>query len=848
MKTLRRFAAATAFIWLLLFNVLPAAQAAGESGGSVPLPAAGLLQGGEATALSPSQLKAIDRSLLEKGGLSGVGKPGAERETVKEDSLSDGKPAGERSLVQAPRQVSTFEAYVASREGTDAVRQFGYDLFSAAAAFAPDTEVLPVGPDYLLGPGDELSISLWGKVNVDYAPVIDREGKISLPYIGVLHLAGLTFGEAKQLLLQTFSRYFKPSEVKVSVGMGSLRSISVFVVGQVRRPGSYRLSSFSTLVNALFAAGGPGKTGSMRAVELRRGGKTVAVLDLYDFILRGDKDDDLRLMSGDVVFVPTVGPLAAVTGNVLRPAIYELKGKVKLTDLIEMAGGVGPMGYLGRVQVERVHANESKVIVDVNLKDLAPANDIVIRDGDIVRIFSIFQEVTNYVRIEGNVSRPGMYEWKEGMRLGELLKGGSLLLPDTYYDFALIERRVPPDFHSVYVSVDLGKLLHEHSEKDNVELRPYDTVTIYSKWNFIDKEMVRVAGAVGRPGEFEFRPDMRLSDLLNLAGGLKKYAYAEEAELTRVSPTPSGPEVEKIVVYPAKALARLPGYDIHLQPDDYLFVRAVPEWGLYRTVTIEGEVRFPGRYTIEKGETLSSLIERAGGFTDKAYLMGAVFTRESVRELQQRRLDEAIDRLEQEIVSRSAHTIEAALTPDEAAQQEAAAKQRKALIAKLRAVKAQGRVVIELKSLDKFKGSRFDIPMEEGDRLFIPERPVHVQVIGSVYNQNAYVYQPGATVASYLDMSGGLTDLADEDAIYVLKVNGEAVSQRTSSGGLLAIRWDRYNKRWVSGGLMASPLDPGDTIVVPEKLERVAWLKEFKDITQILYQVAVTAGVLLVAF
>lgn len=633
---------------------------------------------------------------------------------------------------------SAFEEY-AQRKAAN-IKQFGYGLFKAPpSTFAP-VDIVPVGPDYILGPGDELQVNIWGKLNLDYLLVIDREGKIIIPQLGTLQLAGLSFSEAKTLLGQELSRYYKPSEVKMNVSMGKLRSLRVFVVGKAARPGSYTLSSLSTLVNALFAAGGPDKIGSMRDIQVNRAGKTIVHFDLYDLLLKGDKSKDIKLMPEDVIFIPPVGPLAGISGNVKSPAIYELKGETNAKDLIDLAGGFNEIAFKGRLQVDRIVNNNREIVFESPIDSVKPA-DIKIQPGDLINVFSIVQD------------------WK----------------------------------------------------------------------------IVRLSGAVQREGEYGAGDGFTVKDLINLAGGLKYYAYTEDAELTRVTATQKGPETEKIHLDLKKALEGDPKDNVVLRPDDYLFVRNVPGWDLYRTVTLNGEVKFPGRYTIVKGETISSLIERAGGFTDEAYLKGAVFSRESVRELQQKQLDEVIDRLEQELLSTSATSIQASLSPEDAKMQEVALAQKKTLLAKMRAAKAKGRISITLEDLDQFKGSPSDLALEEGDVLIIPARPAQVQVIGSVYNQTALIYKREASVASYLKKSGGLTKEADEDQIYVLKVDGTAISKREGGG-------------WISGGFMSSRLDPGDTVVVPEKVEKVVWLREVKDITQILYQIAVTAGVLIVAF
>lgn len=618
------------------------------------------------------------------------------------------------------------------------IKQFGYELFEQPpTTFAP-VDSIPVGPDYLLGPGDEIIINIWGKVNAGLVTVIDRDGKINLPQIGVLHLSGLTFSEGKAFLEKEFSRYYKPSEVKINISMGRLRSIRVFVVGSAKTPGSYTISSLSTLINALFEAGGPSKTGTMRDIQVKRNGNTVVHFDMYDLLLKGDKTKDVRLMPEDVIFIPPVGPLAGIAGNIKNPAIYELKDETRLLDLVNMAGRLGPFAFKGRLQVQRTVDYKSRTIFEEDLIGIEknPERNFIVMDGDLVKVFSVV-ETKNTGTITGAVANPGEYGIVEGTT--------------------------------------------------------------------------------------------KVRDIISMAGGLLYYA-SNQAELTRIKITQAGPQIERFTIDLSKAMEKDPIHDILLEINDYLVVKTIPEWKLYRKVTIRGEVRFPGEYTIKKGETLSSLIERAGGFTDRAYLKGAIFTRESVRELQQTQLDESVDRLEQQLLSQSATTIEAAITPESAQQQKAAMEQRRFLIAKMRAAKAKGRMAIKLDTPEKLKGSPSDITLEQWDALTIPEIPQQVQVMGSVYNQTSFIYGLKETTGSYLKKSGGLTKDADKDEIYILKVDGTAVSKR---------------EVW---GFMSSIPDPGDTIVVPEKIERIAWLREIKDMTQILYQIAVTAGVIIVAF
>lgn len=670
------------------------------------------------------------------------------QDAPKQEVLKPDAPIHEVPRKEEPS--SAFERY-AFDNGYE-IGQFGYSLFrEAPSTFAPADNV-PVEPGFVLGPGDEIRITLWGKLNEDHLVRIDREGKISIPVVGTLRIAGLTFQDARAFLEKEFSRYYIPSEVKMNVSMGALRSIRVFIVGNAANPGSYMLSSLSTLVNALFSAGGPSKVGTMRDIQVKRGAKTIAHLDLYDFLLSGDKTNDIRLMSEDVIFIPPIGPLAGIAGDVKVPAIYELKGNETLRDLIMMAGGYNDIAYMGRLKIERVEGNSRAEVFEINTEDIEK-NVLSVQPGDLARVFPIVQ----------------------------------------------------------------------------------------------DKEIVRLAGAVQRPGEYGIGKGLTVKDLIYISGGLKYYAFSDDAEITRVTATQKGPETEKIIINLGKALKGDPSNNIQLKKNDYLQVRTVPEWDLYRTVTISGEVKFPGTYTVKKGERISSLLERAGGYTTKAFLKGAVLTSVSIKALQQRQIDESIDRLEKEMLSGSVSVAETAASADVSAIQQAELVQKKAFLAKLRSARALGRVVIKLQELDRFKGSISDIEMEEGDSLIVPSVPSHVQVIGSVYNQNAYVYNPKYTVSNYLKNAGGLGKNSDEDEIYVLKVDGRAVGNN-SMGSSWGFSWDEDAGKWSGGGFMSIRLDPGDTIVVPEKIEKIAWLREVKEMTQILYQIAVTAGVLLVAF
>jgi protein involved in polysaccharide export with SLBB domain len=855
----------------------PQAQAQGLSSPSVSIPggmpaAPSGLPGGQVPGM-PSSAGALP--------VPGVAAAPGQMPPAFPEASTMGRPNYAPPAAMPGEEMSPFEQYVSGKIPQTIsfdIKQFGYDLFlSSSAALVggnagmpqgtptpgtpsqgtlppgvsgqmgpgirvpalgvPSTNV-PVGPDYVIGPGDEIRLSVWGSVDGTWNATVDREGNISLPKVGTVGVTGLSFQQLREFLLKELSRYYKDFEMSVS--LGSLRTMTVYVVGNARTPGAYSVSSLSTIINALMVAGGPSKTGSMRDIQLRRNGETIARLDLYDLLISGDKTKDQRLLPEDVIFIPTIGPIAGLAGNIQRPAIYELKGKIMLSEGLKMAGGVTAVAYLQRVQLERVYQGRAKIILDVNLEQLKGKHDIPLQDGDIVKVFQIFPVVINKVVLQGNVKRPGEYEWKPGMRAKDLIPSVQSLLPDTFLDYALITRLVPPGYHQEYRSFDLEGVLFRCDGENNILLEPYDIVTVYNKWDVVQKEKVRITGAVNKPGEFEFRPNMKLSDLLKLAGGFRIFAFTSKAELTRVTPMPTGPMTEQISVNAKEALAGDPESDIVLQENDYLFVRAVPDWQLYRKVSLIGEVKFPGDYALKAGERLSSLLDRAGGFTDKAYIRGSMLTRLSVKESQQKQLSDMIGRMERELLAISSAEVAGAMDAADAQIQVTETKQKQAFLASLKQVQATGRMVVNVDEARKARNSALDIEMEDGDALNIPRNPQTVQVIGAVNNQTSFVFEPNKDYGYYVDRAGGFSRTADKGHLYIVKVDGSTLRP---GGGLF---WNSGAHQWEAGSQRL--IEPGDTIVVPEELERIAWLRNLKDWTQILYQSALGAAVVIKVF
>jgi protein involved in polysaccharide export with SLBB domain len=646
-----------------------------------------------------------------------------------------------------PEKPSEFELFIAGKMPgpiSTSIRQFGYDLFrQPPSTFAP-TDKVPVGPDYVIGPGDEIRMNVWGNVEGQFNIVVDRDGTITLPKIGALGVTGLTFEQLKETLQKEFSKYF--TGFQMSVSMGGLRSIKVYVVGNAERPGAYTVSSFSTLVNALFEAGGPSKTGSMRNIQVKRNGRKVVEFDMYDFLLQGDKSKDIRLLPEDVIFIPPVGPLAGIAGNVKNAAIFELKGETRLLDLMHMAGGLTGTAFRGRVQVQRIENNEYRSFFEGDLVDIETneAKNFLLKDSDLVRIFAV-TDAKNTVAVTGAVASPGEYGVKSGVT--------------------------------------------------------------------------------------------RVKDLIPLTGGLLYYA-SNQVEITRVTVTQSGPRTERFVIDAAKALKDDPAHNIPLQMNDYLFVRTVPEWRLYRTVTISGEVMYPGVYTVTRGEKLSSVIERAGGYTDMAYLRGAVFTRERVRDLQRKNIDEMVKRMQRELLSEGAMQTAGALSADEVQAKKAELEQRQKFVETLKQQQPTGRMSIRLAHVRLLKGSEYDIELEEGDTLTIPTRNAVVNVVGAVMSDGSYIYNEHWGYEDYIQMAGGYSRYADEDNVFVVKADGSA---RKLAQGF--VNWNPFKKRWEAAGFDndRKPIEEGDAVVVPEKMERTAWMRNLKDITQILANIGLTA-------
>lgn len=726
------------------------------------------------------------------------------------------------------------------------LKQFGYEFFKNSSQILGAMDTLPVGSDYMLGPGDTLSLNLWGAINSKQELIVDRNGEIMVPKVGMIKVWGLNYEQGKDVINKAIGRYFKNYEM--SLTLGKLRTIQVFLVGEVEAPGSYQVSSLATVVNALSAAGGPSHNGSLRNIKVTRAGQPPFDVDLYDFFLSGDRRKDIRLQNGDTIFVPVIGPVVAVAGEVRRPAIYEIKDKTTIPDVLKMAGGVTATGNTGRIQIERAENNKSRVVLDYAPKDgaiEATLGNVAVIDRDMLKVFPIQEAVRQVVTLKGNVVLPSDYQFRKGMRLTDLIPGMHVLLPESYLDSVEITRISPPEFRRELLTTNL-RLALAGNESDNILLQEQDTVKVFSRWEMMEKPRVSVNGAVVNPGAYDYFPGMTVRDLITTAGSPKRNAFLETGELSRIIIDGDKANPLRVPLNLSKAISGDPKHNLALQPDDVLMVRSVSNWfdASDKLVKLKGEVRFPGVYSVARGEKLSSLLARAGGFTEKAYLRGSKFFRRSVRETQQKRMDEVLIRTEKEIASKQASILSVAASKEELESTKAALEGLMKNLERMKSMKAEGRVVIQLSSLEKLQKTNFDVVLEGGDELEIPATPSVVNVMGEVYNPISFIYQPDISdIGSYLQKAGGPTNNAEISEMYVIRADGTVFSRQQSSIG---IHWSDEARRWTFGSFNASPLEPGDTLVVPQKVDRIAWTREIKDITTIMSQIALTAGTVLI--
>ena len=718
------------------------------------------------------------------GAQPGLQQPGLQQPAQRPDFGAQDAQRNNLSPLRAPKlsAPSQFQKFVQESTGK-LLPLFGASLFENPMAYAADAAA-PAPNEYVLGPGDEVRIQIWGSIDFAGTQTLDRNGQINLPKIGAITLSGVQVKDLEAVLKKQVATVY--NNVSLNAALGKLRGITVYVVGQANHPGTYNLNSLSTLVNAIFASGGPNVNGSMRQIELKRGGKTVTTLDLYDFIGRGDKSKDAPLQPGDVIMIPPAGPRMALVGATDHGAIYELKTGAKVKDVLALGGGLSAMASQQKALLERVSpptsANQQAPRQVQNLLLNAQGQDQTLQDGDVLVLLPISPAFANAVTLQGTVAQPLRHPWMANMRVSDLIPEREALITPDYY-----KRK-----NKLVQGIEDDKLKDTKDTKD------------------AGKDVAQ-----------------RINNMVDQINW--DYAVVERLSATDL-------RLELIPFNLGKAvLQKDPAHNLVLQPGDVVTILSstdvqLPAERKTRMVRIEGEVAAPGVYQTKPGETLTQLLQRVGGLTSQAYLYGTEFTRESVRKQQQENLDQVIRRLEAQAVSAGA-TLSANLTEDRAAQaatlQQQQQQQMQTQIARLKALKSKGRVSLEL---DADKLSLPNFPLEGGDTILVPTLPAFVAAAGSVNNDNVFIYRPGKTVADVL-ASAGLNEDSEASEAFVLRADGSILGRKRAG--------------WLSS-FESTKLMPGDTVVVPAKVDRESGynmlMRGLRDWTQIFSNLGIGAA------
>ena len=731
--------------------------------------------------------------------------------------------------------------------GEAALKPFGYDLFEGVpSTFAPVSD-LPVPPDYVVGPGDTLDVQLYGNEPGSYLLPVQRTGRVDFPKLGPIMVSGMSFDAAQSVIQRRVARQLIGT--RVSVTMGGLRTIRVFVLGEAKQPGSYTVGGLSTMTNALFASGGIKKSGSLRNIELKRNGRLVTVLDLYDLLLHGDTSGDRQLLPGDVIFIPPIGNTVAIGGEVRRPAIYELKSERTIAQLIDIAGGLLPDADPTLVHLQRISRAHTFEMQDVDLTTSA-GRDTRLADGDKVRVAPILPTLENSVKLTGYVYRPGSFEFHQGLRLSDIIPSFEDLRPTADPHYIMIRRKVPPDNQVQVVSADLEKALAARGTSADPKLEPRDKIYVFdlsaSRTRLIEPiikrlqlqatpsrpaQIVRIDGQVKAPGQYALEPQMRVSDLIRAGGSLDDAAFGAEAELTRYHVVAGQARESELLNIDLDAIRRGDAAaDIELQPYDLLVVKTVPQWRTPGSVIIAGEVRFPGKYPIHQGETLHSVLIRAGGLTANAFPDGAVFTREELKAKEKAQLELLANRFQSDLTALSLSAVAGGASGTSGGAAAAAGAAQGAVVGQqllyeLRNTKPVGRLVINVnRVLHGPAGGAGDVMLRDGDLLFVPKKTQEITIMGEVQNPTSQIYQPGWTRDDYIRKTGGVTQNADKKRIYVVRANGDVVGGERSG-------WFRRTQ--------SVAMRPGDTIVVPLNADHIPALPLWTALTTILYNIAI---------
>ena len=723
------------------------------------------------------------------------------------------------------------------------LKKFGYDLFAGEPTTYTPVGNIPVPANYIVGPGDIINVQLYGKENNSYQLQVGRDGAIQFPELGPIYVSGLNYEELKESLNQQIKEQILG--VQANISMGELRSIQIFVLGEAYKPGAYTISSLSTMLNALYVSGGVKEIGSLRNIQLKRNGQIVSTLDLYDLLLEGDTRKDQRLQAGDVIYIPSVKTTASVSGEVVRPAIYELKNEKSISELISLAGGFLPNAYPKASKVQRVTNSGNMTVIDVDLSSKS-GSLTRLKNGDLVQVFPALEQQKNIITLAGHVYRPGVHSWRAGMKVSDIISNVELLKPNANLDFVLLVRETQPLKSIKPLKINLREILNNPLSESNISLESRDKIIVLN--NAIDEtvakgktktqvrnelisqviiqlkaqanldeptKIISIKGAVKFPGDYPLIEGMSVVDLIHAAGGLIESAFALNAEVSRYDLTdPLEAKVAHLKVDLQQEF--LGNVSFKLNPHDQLNIKVLPEYRDFAQVIVRGEVSFPGEYRIQRGETLSDLIKRVGGLNQYAHVEAAVFSRKELREHEQKEIRKLQDRLQQDIAVAELEDKNIGKSTD--------IDSAKSLLDILATTEATGRLVINLQ--DIIEGKFEDVVLKDGDSLYIPAYRQEITVVGEVQVPTSHLYDPQLDYDDYILRSGGEKDTANDDAIYIVKANGSVVQPNRNS-------WLNNNDYIV---------EPGDTIVVPFDTQRVDQLELWSKVSSIVYQLALGAA------
>ncbi|WP_419804053.1 SLBB domain-containing protein [Terriglobus sp.] len=689
-----------------------------------------------------------------------------------------------------------FERYVQASTG-HALRVFGMDYFQGTASSDFSAAASLAAPaDFVVGPGDQVRVRTVGGVSLDVLATVDRNGYIYLPEVGTIQVAGMRLSDVQASVRSAINRQFRNFDLTVT--LGQLRSIQVFLLGEARQPGVHTVSSLSSLINALFASGGPSSTGSLRDIQLKRDGKTIVHLDVYDLLLNGDKHGDVRLEPGDIIFIPLAGPQAAVDGDVNKPAIFELLGNTSVDELVRLAGGLTPVAATDRASLDRIVNHDRREVQDFPLTGAQKL--ISVQGGDVLRIFPISPRFDKAVTLRGNVGQPGRYAWHEGMRVSDLIPSRQFLITRRYYN----------EQNSLTPAVP-AQPFSANPEQNAPAAGTSTSASVTNRTTAVSQTQAAAsatAPVVAAPPtqpelgnhETEINWNYAVVERLgpqDLKTNLIPFALGEAID------NPTSPENK--VLQPGDVVTVYSRDDINLPVE----LRA-------RFVRIDGEVVRPGVYRLEGNETLRDLVTRAGGIAPHGYLYAAQFTRESVRIAQDAKIQQFVAQAARDTLSPANQQtqIDGRVNDLDI---------RRAYVNALSQIRATGRITLQITPGASGLADVPEVALQDGDRFFVPPQPTTVDVLGNVFNAGSLLFAKGATVHHYLKLAGDKTRTGDKGQEFLLRADGTVLSRETHS------RFDRLL------------IYPGDTVIVPPKLKTPFNFYQLVGLTQSFGNIAITA-------